>query len=128
MKKYIFAMILMLTSTALMAEWKVISINEESTTYVDTKTIRRNGSQVKMWTLRDYQIPQNEGSGSYYSSKNQMVFDCKNESFKILGYYDYSGNMGNGNSVDYYIYPNPRSIPIVPKTIVEREWEIACGK
>jgi hypothetical protein len=99
------------------------------TVYVDPDTIRRNGNLVKMWLLYDYnsKTTQTQERGSIVSAKTQCEYECLEERFRTHAMLEYSGNMGEGKLV----FTNTdvgNWAPILPGSIVQLEWQRACGK
>ncbi|CAN1520726.1 hypothetical protein MCEKH45_01095 [Methylophilaceae bacterium] len=127
MKKLILAILLMLVSTSAMAEWTLINSDGELNTYVDLYTIRKNGNKVKMWTLLDYKTARSLSTQSYSSMKMQYEYDCKNETGRILFISAYSGNMGSETAILPHSSVSSAD-PIIPDSIDQIRWRIACGK
>jgi hypothetical protein len=70
-----------------MATWIAVDSNKKLTAYVDTATIRRAGSIVKIWNLLDLKTAVGPGSNEpYLSVKVQTEYDCTGEQVRILSF------------------------------------------
>ena len=119
-------MLLAVVSNNSRAEWVSVSRSGDTVVYVDISTYRKDGDKVKMWILQDSKIAK-PTLPAYMSSKEQMEFDCKDEQSRALYRSFHSENMGAGETV--HISPDPMQWePIVPESIREVLWKLACGK
>lgn len=132
MKKLLFTLSLLFlstTATMAMAEWTKVSETDQNggyTVYADLTTKNRVKDEVKMWTLVDYKIEQ-EDTGIYFLSKKiRRKYDCLSKHVKILAFKLYSWNMGQGELVRAYSQPQKWE-EIQPASIDEIEWKVACG-
>ncbi len=66
----------------------------------------------------------------YKSVKIYRAFDCKNKTFSMLSYAFFSGSLGRGDNVgsEAYEKTNLKWHSVVPASLAEIEWTIACGK
>lgn len=133
MKKLLITLSLLLlstTTTMAIAEWTKVSESDKKggfTLYADLTTKSRANDEVKMWTLFDYKIEQ-EDTGIYFLSKKvRRKYDCQSKHVKILAFKLFSWNMGQGELVRAYSQPQ-KWVDIQPASIDEIEWNIACGK
>jgi hypothetical protein len=127
MRNTILMLLLSVVSSKTMAEWVAVGGNEDSTIFADPATIRKVDNSVKMLSLYDTDTVQVVGGISFLSSKSLDEYDCKEEQSRTLAFYWYSGNMGEGN----ILYSNTDANkwnPVMPKSISETLWKIACGK
>ena len=132
MKRLLITLLLAVLSTSAMAEWILMGESKDFTNYADFSTIKKAGDKVKMWTMQDYKTMQIEEMATilkFLSMKVQKEYDCQNETVSVLAYFWYSSNMGEGQTV---LFSTKRSdsgtSPVVPGTIWQAEWKIACGK
>ena len=135
MRKALLMLILAAVSCSAMAEWVRVGSNETANLiiYADPDTIHRTGDIVRMLSLLDYSVSQRSAgstafpAASYLSVKSNHEYDCKKNLQRILAYYWYSQNMGNGTvvlsdeTVDDWYTVNPHST----KEILLNS---ACGK
>jgi hypothetical protein len=121
MKRLIFVMF-MITCSVSWAEWNFTGRMEDGAVYFhDKSTIRKNGVKRKMWIM----VNQTDGS-----TKALKVYNCNSEEFSIAALTLYSGSMGAGKvGTSISFKENEQSWePVIPDSIVELEWKIACGK
>lgn len=124
MRRAILMMLLAVMSSSAMAEWVKVGGGDGDFVYADPTTIRKNGDNVKMWSLSDYKTPQ--GRKSYMSSKTQDEYDCKEEQSRDLAFSMFSGNMGEGETV--FTGPGAlRWVPVAPGSVAKVLWNFACG-
>ena len=133
MNKLLFTLSLLFLSavtTTAMAEWTQVSESNKKggyTVYADLTTRSGTNDEVKMWTLLDYKIEQ-EDTGLYYLSKKvRRKYDCQTKHLKLLALKLYAWNMGQGELVRAYSQPQQWK-EIQPGSIDEIEWKVACGK
>jgi hypothetical protein len=119
-----------MVSTNVFAEWTAVSesANGIATVYVDFETIKKKGNKVKIWDLLDLKTAQKFENDRYLSTIQRMEYDCEEETGRTLDYYLYSGNMRNGEIV--YSSKNIKDEPksILPGSIDEGLFKIACYK
>ncbi|GDX85628.1 hypothetical protein LBMAG43_16700 [Methylococcaceae bacterium] len=131
--KKILLMLLLLTSTNSFAEWTEVAKTQAHsyTTYIDFKSIRSNGSKVRLWDLYDYNRAKKLHSGSkeyYLSALSHHEYDCVKQTIRELDLFRYSKNMRDGVMV--YSKQNINSEPesILPSSIHEGLLKLACEK
>ena len=132
MKRLLFVVLMMICSVS-WAEWEFLGRagDGEQTVYVDTSTIRKNGVISRMWELIDFSKVQTNRSGDrWMSSKSLAAYNCRDETLALISAFDYSGSMGHGNVVGTLTVQERewKWVPIVPETIAETKWKIACGR
>jgi len=124
-------LLLLMISTNVSAEWtRVTSVNNgEITFYVDYDTIKKKGHKVQMWKLLDYKTVQ-VGSDvvRYLSMFSRDEDDCEEKTTRTLDLYSYSGNMKSGDIVSSYSNIKMEAESIIPVSIDEVFFKIACGK
>lgn len=119
MRRIFLMLLLAAASGNAMAEWVFVSGDKATKGYADPETIRKAGNIAKMWTLYNFQN---------HSSKLHEEFDCKEEQTRQLYAVYYKGQMGSGN-----LWPPPAVDPldwrpVIPGTIGQDMWKLACGK
>lgn len=127
MRRTILILLISVVSSQTMAEWIDVGGNNYSTIFVDSATIRRVGNNVEMMSLYDTDIAEVVGEISFMSSKSLDEYNCKEKQSRTLAFYWYSGNMGDGNILYSNTDANKWNL-IVPKSLSETLWKIACGK
>jgi hypothetical protein len=129
MKQLLLGLMLLMTAGAASAEWTLVGSNDVFIQYVDRATIRRDGSLVKMWDLKDYKTVRKSATGkSYLSDKGQEEYDCKEEKSRILAFTWFDGKMGSGEVVYTDGDAGGKWLPIEPESAGTIVWKIACGK
>lgn len=122
-----FMVFLSILSGHVSAEWLAIAYTESFASYVDPKSIQKEGYRVRMWDLTDFKIAQRIGNGlPYLSNKAQHEYDCDDAQARILVASMHSGNIGSGEVVDM-IVTSGEWLPIPPSSVVEEKWKAACG-
>lgn len=142
MKKLLILLLLM-GSTNSFAEWTKVSDTEEYNTsvYIDFGTIKRKGNKVKMWSLYDNKTAFGTQGKMYLSMLAHSEYDCEEDEEKTLDDPIFtSENMGRGtriffdtgrknaNKKNKPINQEKKSVSIVPDTIQDLLFKIACGK
>ena len=116
-------------STNVFAEWtEVSSDGADMTRYVDLGTIKKKGHKVKMWSLNDLKTVQESAGYRYLSSVVRYEYDCEEETTRLLDLHWYSGNMAGGEIVYSHTYVKAEEGSIVPDSISETDFKIACAK
>lgn len=130
MKKLTLLLILMVLSTNVLAEWTEFYSDETGADYVDLQSIRKKENKVKMWTLDDFKSVQifTDGNIRRLSQVGHYEYDCSEETIRQLDFSWYSGNMGNGEVVYSDSNMNHEPESIIPSTIGEKKFNIACSK
>lgn len=121
--------LLVLISGPAYAEWWVRALNNQTdpTLYVDSDTIRRNGTGVKWWELLDYKTVQTVAGISFLSMKVLREYDCAGEQIRVLAMADFSGNMATGTVV-FTDFAQSNWVPVQPESRGQTLWKAACGK
>jgi len=114
--KKLLTIFLLLFSINGHCEWTKLVDNDETSSYIDKTTIKKNGSFVKVWELLDYKTPQELNSGKYKSSVILFEYDCKDERRRILSLVEYTEQMGIGKQIltiddpDKWSYVKPNTM------------------
>lgn len=120
--------LLLVTSGPAYAEWvRALNNQTDPTLYVDSDTIRRNGTVVKWWELLDYKTVQTVAGISFLSMKVLREYDCAGEQIRVLAMADFSGNMANGKVV-FTDFAQSNWVPVQPESRGQTLWNAACGK
>ena len=120
--------LLVLSSGPAYAEWvRALNHQTDPTLYVDSNTIRRNGTVVRWWELLDYKTVQTVAGISFLSMKVQREYDCVGEQIRVLAMADFSGNMAEGKVV-FSDFTQSNWVPVQPESMGQTLWKAACGK
>ena len=110
-----------------MAEWTLISDSIEFKNYVDLDTIRRSGHMAKIWSIKNYQSPQEYSSNTtYLSTRLHYEYDCRDERKRLLDFSVHSKKMASGAVLGIDSNVDKWS-SVAPRTIAEEVFKIACG-
>lgn len=129
--------LLLLSSGSAYGEWvKAIGDGEKEvagepvkyTMYIDPDTIRTKESLVKRWELFDFNRVQTFGGKSYLSKTLLAEYDCAEEQHRFLAVAYYSLEMGQGVVVYKNEHQPSRWMPVMPDTVGQALWKLACGK
>jgi hypothetical protein len=127
--KKLTLLLLLLISTNVLAEWTVLesaSSEDGFDVYVNTESIRRDGNKVKMWNMYDYKKVKVDVK-NYLASVSHVEYDCNEETLRLLDLFWYTGNMGQGQPVFSNTNIQKDPISIIPETIHESLFNIACS-
>ena len=127
-RKTILMLLLAVVSSSAMAEWVAVGSSEIDTLYVDPSTIRGADNRAKMWALNDYKVTQRvDEHEPFKSEKTEYEYDCKEQQSRLLYFTSHTGNMAEGEVVDYNIVPGEWT-RFPPGSALDVLWKIACGK
>lgn len=108
--------LLVLSSGHAYAEWvRALNNQTDPTLYVDSDTIRRNGTVVKWWESLDYKTVQTLAGISFLSMTLIREYDCVGEQIRVLSMADFSGNMAEGKVVFSDFTPS-NWVPVQPES------------
>ena len=129
--KKILILLLLMVSTSVFAEWTPVdgSKDGDMTVYIDFGTIKRKGNKVKIWILFDFKTVQKGAGGErYLSAISRNEYDCEEETVTLLDLHGYSGNIKTGDNVFSITNIKEEAESIIPQSIEESLFKIACGK
>ena len=132
MKRLLLITLLVLSSGPAYAEWVLIEKNYlpgKQTVYVDPDIIRREGNQVTLWQLTDFQWMQGgpRATPRFLPTTTHKQFDCGEKRIRLMAYMEFSHRMGIGISDDGYV-DRDTWLPVEPASMNHALWEVACGK
>lgn len=101
MRRSLAFVFLVATSTVAIAQWTPIPKSSADTTqYIDTSSVERSGSSVKLLWLNDLATPEyvrrRKSSKTYSSQIFHAEYDCEKKQYRILKLTLFSGQMANG--------------------------------
>ena len=107
MKKYL--LLLLLLSGTVYGEWTRTGFSDESTMFIDTKTIKKTGDLVRVTYLLNLPLgtTSEDKKYSYKSSKTVEEFDCKKNISRTISFEWFSDTMGKGKKVYEHIHIFP---------------------
>jgi hypothetical protein len=124
---------LFLSSVPAHAEWVAVErdylVPGLQTVYVDSDTIRREGSLVTMRQLIDFKWMQGSARGPtrFLSTETHKQFDCAGKRLRLLAFTEFSHRLATGIRADGYV-DTGRWLPVEPDSINQALWEVTCGK
>ena len=124
-KKSFLLLATVLVTGSAWSEWVKVgeSINGSSF-YIDLETIRKDGNQRKVWSVRDFKQRDNNGQ---MSSRSRDEFDCKGERQRMLSLTTHDEPMTRGKTLlSGQVNGDWADIP--PGTVVETILKIVCAK
>ncbi len=123
MKKILFNLFFLLPFSAYSA-WDKTGQSDGFMTYVDTSTIKRNGSISSMTGLFDNDKPSLVSGNKVRSSINYFEFNCQQKTYRTVRYSLHSGQMGRGQQL-IDVRKDSEWKQVVG--FYEFAWKIACG-
>lgn len=130
MKRLLYV-VLMMSCSVSWAEWELTGKADELTHYHDKSTIQINDITAQMWVMYEFpEVRTNTDGDKYKSAKTLLAFNCKYETLTMISVVQYSGSAGNGEIVLSDTFKESEWIwdRIVPKSLENKELDIACGK
>lgn len=117
------------SGSAFAAEWRLIGddIEQGVKTFIDKSAISKKGTAVTLWSAIDYESPRSVDGKEQLSTKSLDEYDCQNRQYRTLAFYWYSRHRGEGDLVYSETAPGVM-MPIIPGSVGEIAWKIACGK
>ena len=119
------AIFLLLVSSAARAEWKSVGEDGAAAIYADPATIVRSGNTATLWSLLDYKAFQRMVEVGYFSQKTLVEYDCAKHNARGLGVSLHAEHLGEGKVIYEDTSPHEWE-PVLPETITEMLWNIAC--
>jgi hypothetical protein len=126
MKKLLLTLVLTSASMSVMAEWTLVGGENDSTSYADLSTINKSEDIVAMWVLEDLKTAKGDSGERYLSTNAQYGYDCKEEKFRTIAYFNMSEKMGKGKVVKFFVAKSIEWKPIPPGSVTYTLWGIAC--
>lgn len=130
MNKFLFV-VLMFTCQTSIADWVLYGGNEQldQKEYYENNSLRRDGVKAKMWTMNTFSKGKEIAGKFHKSRKSYKEYDCLNERIKILSIAAYADEMGAGKVIHSHTNSdNEQWEQVIPNTIGESAWKIACEK
>ena len=127
-KILLLGLVLLIQSFSSNAQWTISGTNNEFTHYINRATIRRTGDLSTMWSLWDYNKVITTDQYKYLSDSEQREYDCKAKKHRVLGFFWFSQEMGNGDVVYSTNKTTMKWLPVESGTTGETLWQYACGE
>ena len=126
--KKIVVLLLLVVSTSTFAEWTRVVTFSTVVIYVDYQSIIKIGNKVEMSFLQDYNSAYTVGNIKMLSVKSSGEYLCEENKSRLLNYYWYSENMGQGNIVSGKDNLNDEARAITGISFDDGLFKIACNK
>ena len=126
MKKLLLFLILVVVNNSAVAEWILISENDQLILYSNPVTIIKSGNMVRMIRLTNFKTAQRINGKSYLSTKRQDEYDCLKQRYRIIYVNAYTENMGEGKVVIRVINKPDDWKLISSSSQGEAVWSFAC--
>jgi hypothetical protein len=123
MKKLFLVCLMMLAGSA-WAEWMRIGATDSENFFYDPTTIRKDGNIRRVWELRDFGKRNKDGE---MSLRARVEYDCKQESYRVLGLSTHSEPMAEGKALYAENRDNIWKV-IPPASASEAMFKIVCAK
>jgi len=136
-KCWLLISLLLTTPVPASAEWVAVERDYLSpgrqTVYIDSDTIRREGSLVTVSQLIDFKWMQGNqglppfgfGPHRYLSTETYKQFDCATQRVRLLAFTEFSQPMGAGTPARGYV-DSENWLSVEPKSINQALWEVLC--
>jgi hypothetical protein len=108
-----------------MPAWIAAANSEQADFYVDSVPIKRSGSHVVVWTLRDFHYSKLGAGGYFLSTKDELEINCASGYFRRIQTSDYSGQMGKGKLVRSE-QGSMSWNAVTPDSVIQRMVGLAC--
>lgn len=112
------------------ADWSLVGGNQTIySAYADRESVRRSGDSAQMLGLYDFLMADVAVDGQPHESTVVLrEYDCRQQRVRLLAFVDYAGHMGAGKVISRAGAPAPeRWEPVLPGTIDEAFWQLACA-
>src|SRR5262245_47354155 len=94
-------------------------------TYADRATISKTSNTVSMSSVIDPEVADDRRRVSW---KDEWNYQCQEKLIQPLRFVQYSGKMGAGEEMYSQSVPVMYWVGVVPGSVSEKLWKIACGK
>ena len=94
-------------------------------TYADRATISKISNTVRMSSVIDPEVADDRRRVSW---KDEWNYQCQEKLIQPLRFVQYSGKMGAGEEMYSQSVPVMYWVGVVPGSVSEKLWKIACGK
>lgn len=126
-RKAVLLLFFGLAFSSAQAHWSKVYEYTKETVFVNLDTIQRDGNHVKVWSMNDFKLPQYTNRMEVFRSiKSQAEFNCNEKTMRLGSTTHYSGKSGKGEVVYSNAYFDKPWLPLIPNSLEEREWELAC--
>lgn len=123
-------LILLSASEYAYAEWQFLGATTDGTAYlIDPTTKKNKGQLVEMLTMQNLRAARLVNGNEFRSAVGHTLYNCTDKTSATTSIRQFSGERGAGKVVGSF-RQKPNEIiwdAILPNTILEKEWRVACG-
>ena len=129
MTRFMFLLMLMMSLPSY-AAWQFLGATSDGTAYlIDPSTKKNRGQLIEMHTMQNLRSARLVNGQKFLSAVGQTLYNCTDRTSATTLIRQFSGERGEGKVVSSF-KQKPNEIiwdAILPNTILEKEWLIACG-
>ena len=111
------------------AAWQFLGATSDGTAYlIDPSTKKNKGELIEMHTMQNLRSARLVNGQKFRSAVGQTLYNCSDRTSATTLIRQFSGELGEGKVVSSF-KQKPNEIiwdAILPNTILEKEWQIAC--
>ena len=126
--RFVFLLPLMLSLPS-HAAWQFLGATSDGTAYlIDPSTKKNKGQLIEMHTMQNLRSARLVNGQKFRSAVGQTLYNCSERTSATTWIRQFSGELGEGKVVSSF-KQKPNEIiwdAILPNTILEKEWQIAC--
>jgi hypothetical protein len=124
MKRLMLALVTFSFSASVAGGWVTFMKTDNSVVYIDSTTVRKEGSLRKALVLVDLAVKDDNGARS---KRGQSEIDCQGDRMRIHDLSGFSGGMASGEAV-YSFKGSGEWIPIPPQTALWNTIKLICSR
>jgi hypothetical protein len=124
MKRLMLALVTFSFSASVAGGWVTFMKTDNSVVYIDSTTVRKEGSLRKALVLVDLTVKDDNGARS---KRGRSEIDCKGDRMRIHDLSGFSGGMASGEAV-YSLKGSSEWIPIPPQTVLWNTIKLICSR
>ena len=127
--RFVFLLPLMISLPS-HAAWQFLGATSDGTAYlIDPSTKKNKGQLIEMHTMQNLRSARLVNGQKFRSAVGQTLYNCSERTSATTWIRQFSGELGEGKVVSSF-KQKPNEIiwdAILPNTILEKEWQIACA-
>jgi hypothetical protein len=112
------------------AAWQFLGATSDGTAYlIDPSTKKNRGQLIEMHTMQNLRSARLVNGQKFRSAVGQTLYNCADRTSATTLIRQFSGELGEGKIVSSF-KQKPNEIiwdAILPNTILEKEWQLACA-
>jgi len=129
MSRFVIFLLLMMSLPSY-AAWQFLGATSDGTAYlIDPSTKKNKGQLIEMHTMQNLRSARLVNGQKFRSAVGQTLYNCSERTSATTWIRQFSGELGEGKVVSSF-KQKPKEIiwdAILPNTILEKEWQIACA-